>query len=277
MPRKRKNAPVDVPGVPKGTRLTGAQRKRAGLVPPKKKVETRDPWRDIAEQRAIAKAELGLPPLEKIITAAVLRDYVREYVAPQVVGRLYRVAMGAERFVVSSLIGPQIVEAPPSVQVSAMAKLLDVAVPSQLGLTDGDGNTLPGVIALPPLDMDAARAEGPMARFASLSNKPVEVVEVGASDTLSGADGIGTRDARATEGDGSSPSPTDDDLDDDLEVVEVDEVQAIQGAREEDRAPVPGTFNPGPQPLEAVMLKRFRARANGRNGGNGNGNGAKHG
>lgn len=88
------------------------------------------------------------------VTAKLVREYVRTVMIEPVVKRMYDIGMGVETFDVPTAIGRIVnVPASASVQVRALQGLLQVGVPTQLGLVDDDGNALPGVVALGELDM----------------------------------------------------------------------------------------------------------------------------
>lgn len=82
-----------------------------------------------------------------------MREYVREHLLPAVVDRLYTIGMGVTRFEVVTMTGKKVrVPASPAVQVRALDSLKQLGIPTQVGISDDDGISLPGVIVLPPLD-----------------------------------------------------------------------------------------------------------------------------
>lgn len=100
--------------------------------------------------------------------AKLVREWVRSVLVPPAIKRLYDTGMGIEKFDTPTALGNIVrVEAPPAVQVKALATLVAIGVPTQLGLIDGSGGELPGVIALGPLDMDAARQDAHGDRYVS--------------------------------------------------------------------------------------------------------------
>jgi hypothetical protein len=93
-------------------------------------------------------------------TAKVVRDWVRSVLVPDAVKRMYDIGMGIQTFDTPTAAGNVVqVEAPPSVQQKALQALIQLGVPTQLGIVDGDDNALPGVFALGALDLDAARQQ----------------------------------------------------------------------------------------------------------------------
>lgn len=93
-------------------------------------------------------------------TAKVVRDWVRSVLVPDAVKRMYDIGMGIQTFDTPTAAGNVVqVEAPPSVQQKALQALIQLGVPTQLGIVDEDGNSLPGVFALGALDLDAARQQ----------------------------------------------------------------------------------------------------------------------
>lgn len=121
--------------------------------------------REIAEEQESRRDRIGSTGLATIgdmlrrelqgrVTARIVREYVRSEMIEPVVKRMYDIAMGVETFDVPTMAGNTVnVPASASVQVKALLGLLSVGVPTQLGLVDDDGNTLPGVIALGEMDM----------------------------------------------------------------------------------------------------------------------------
>lgn len=127
---------------------------------------------EIDEEREYSRDVRGVDTLPKLDgafathTAKLIRDYVRSVLAPPLLARMYETAMGIQTFDTPTAAGNVVqVEASPGVQMATARALIAFGVPTQLGLTDGDGNILPGVIALGPLDMDAARQESHGERY----------------------------------------------------------------------------------------------------------------
>lgn len=103
-----------------------------------------------------------LPPLNeamtKLVTAKLVREYVRATIVEPVLRRLYDIGMGVTTFEVATMAGRTVtVPAPSSVQVKALTALAAIGVPGQVGLVDDAGNVLPGIFALPPMQLDEAR------------------------------------------------------------------------------------------------------------------------
>lgn len=98
--------------------------------------------------------------------AKLVREWVRAVLLPPAIRRLYDTGMGIERFDTPTAVGSVLrIEAPAAVQVKALAALVSIGVPTQLGIVDSDSNVLPGVLALGPLELDAARAEAHGERY----------------------------------------------------------------------------------------------------------------
>jgi hypothetical protein len=127
--------------------------------------------REIEEEHEYRRAVVSdaLPSIEgafAVHTSKLIRDYVRSVLSPPLLKRMYDTAMGVEKFDTPTAMGNVVrVEASPVVQMATARALVQIGVPAQLGLTDGDGNVLPGVIALGPLEMDAARRESHGERY----------------------------------------------------------------------------------------------------------------
>lgn len=129
--------------------------------------------REIDEEREYERAARGAaayPPIgsERITlyTAKTMRDWVRSVLLPPAIKRMFDIGMGVEKFQQPTAAGNVVtIEAPPMVQQRALAVLISVGVPTQMGLVDNDGNTLPGVFALPGLELDAARQEAHGERY----------------------------------------------------------------------------------------------------------------
>lgn len=107
------------------------------------------------QHNLLAAAQADLNPSR---TPRWMREYVRTHLLPSVVQRLFDIGMGTTRFEQTTMVGKVIqVPASPAVQVRALDSLKLLGVPQQLGLADDDGNTLPGVLVMPPLELDATR------------------------------------------------------------------------------------------------------------------------
>lgn len=102
-----------------------------------------------------------LPSIESVKvhhTAKVIRDWVRTVLCPPALKRLYDVGMGVQTFATPTAAGNVVnIEAPPVVQVNALKVITALGIPTQMGLVDGNDNEAQGILALPPLDLDAAR------------------------------------------------------------------------------------------------------------------------
>lgn len=100
--------------------------------------------------------------------AKLVRDWVRSVLVAPAIKRLHDIGHGIQKFTVPTEAGNLVlVEAPSSVQVKALTALVGIGIPTQMGIVDGDGNLLPGVLALGPLDLDAARQQAHGERYVS--------------------------------------------------------------------------------------------------------------
>lgn len=131
--------------------------------------------REIAEENESRRDRMGSTALAALgnydgrqVTARVIREYVRAVMIEPVVKRMYDIGMGVEQFEVPTEAGNVVsVPAPAIVQVQALKALTNIGVPTQLGLVDDDGQTLPGVIALGELDMRSVQTTEQSARLAA--------------------------------------------------------------------------------------------------------------
>lgn len=93
-------------------------------------------------------------------TARAMRGWVLKHLIPDAVLRMYDIGMGVQTFDTPTAMGNVVqIEAPPMVQQRALAALIGLGMPTQIGLTDDQPDRLPGVVALGPLDLDSARAQ----------------------------------------------------------------------------------------------------------------------
>lgn len=113
----------------------------------------------VAEMHAIAGTIAG-------VKAALVREWVRATLVPPALKRMYNIGMGVTTFDVPTMAGNVVnVPAPPSVQQRALAAVIAIGVPPQLGITS-ESSDIPGVIALGTMEeMAEARAEAHGARF----------------------------------------------------------------------------------------------------------------
>jgi hypothetical protein len=122
--------------------------------------------REIEEERLSYQERVssaGFPDIDaavaKQLTTKVIRNYVNNYMARSVLGRLFDIGHGVTTFEVPTMMGNTVVvPAPASVQVRALSRIADIFAPKGLQLVDDDGNVVPGVFALGPLELDQARA-----------------------------------------------------------------------------------------------------------------------
>jgi hypothetical protein len=188
-------------------------------------------------------------------TAKTVRDWVRSVLVPPAVKRMFDIGMGIEKFQQPTAAGNVVtIEAPPMVQQRALAVLISVGVPTQMGLVDNDGNTLPGVFALPGLELDAARQEAHGERYMPPEHYAAVRAAVTAGDPAASA---------ALE---DAPPATQRPMEERIEageftLVEVDEGVGMNVSRDEDVAP--GAIVPEETPAQ-LALRRHRERMNGK-------------
>lgn len=97
-------------------------------------------------------------PLKRL-SASLVRDWVRTTLVPEAVKRMHEIGMGQTTFDVPTMTGKVVqVPAPASVQQRALAAIIAIGVPPQVGITS-EGAETPGVIAMGPVELDDARAE----------------------------------------------------------------------------------------------------------------------
>lgn len=189
------------------------------------------------EPRQIARM---LDDIPRQITARLAREYIRATLLEPMIGRVFEIGMGITTFeVIAPGRGKKAarrvrVEAPAAVQVQALLGLTALGVPTQLGLVDDDGNTLPGVVALGELDLVAAQETALGGRFTAVAQ------------ALGNGNGNGN---------GAAPEPAPESF----EVVEVDEVDAATARMVGDVAPPPIKPN-GLTPEQVILARRRAAR-----------------
>lgn len=111
------------------------------------------------------------------VAPKLVRNYIRTTMLPGVLLRMYEMAMGRTLHPTFSPLGALLeLEAPPQVQASVLKSLASLAMPTNHTLDQEQPDTLPGVIALGPLDMEHARRQAHGERF--ISAGPVEAVDV---------------------------------------------------------------------------------------------------
>lgn len=130
--------------------------------------------REEREEREYEREAYGadaLPDLRSTLVATpakLVREWVRAALLPGAIKRLYDIGMGVQTFQTPTMAGNVVeIEAPPMVQAQALKTLVSIGVPTQMGLVDDNGDTLPGVLALGTLELDAARAESHGDRYVS--------------------------------------------------------------------------------------------------------------
>lgn len=135
--------------------------------------------REIAEEQAARSENAELPSMTKAeamaVSAKMVREYVRAVALEPAIRRLFKIGMGVERFEVATMMG-NIIEVPASAstQVKALTEIINIGVPGQIGLVDGDGEVLPGVLALGPMQLDAARQAAHGDRYIAAGPSPLD-------------------------------------------------------------------------------------------------------
>jgi hypothetical protein len=205
--------------------------------------------REIAEEEASRRDRIGSRQLASLssalghqVTARVIREYVRAVMIEPVVKRIYDIGMGVETFDVPTMAGNTVtVPASASVQVKALSALIQVGVPSQIGLVDDDGQVLPGVVALGELDMRSVQTTEHAARL-------------GAAARVFGAEPAERSDNPAAT---FSPAMEQRVAAGEFEVVEIEEGHGVVAASP-DVAPPP--VNESEMTLEQKILAKRRAK-----------------
>lgn len=135
--------------------------------------------REIAEEERSRREGAELPSMSsaeaKAISAKMVREYVRAVALEPAIRRLFRIGMGVEKFEHVTMMGNVIeVSASASTQVKALTEIVGLGVPGQVGLVDSDGNVLPGVLALGPMQLDAARQSAHGERYIAAGASPLD-------------------------------------------------------------------------------------------------------
>jgi hypothetical protein len=205
----------------------------------------------VAESSEVVERAEMLPKLGDAFAgygAKLVRDWVRATLVPGALQRLYNTGMGIQKFDQPTQAGNVVtVEAPPAVQVKALAIIVQMGVPTQMGVVDGDGNLLPGVLALGPLDLDAARQQVHGERYVSPE-----------------ADARLRAGVRALTGDPTqeSPPPMSERIKaGEFQMVEVEEGVGMDARSDVDHAPGP---IPAHETTEQRILRQRRERRNGK-------------
>jgi hypothetical protein len=195
-----------------------------------------------------------------LLSAELVRRYVRaRYIGP-VLERLYDTAMGVQKFGYANDSGKLIeVGASAAIQVRAMTALVEIGVPRALGLVDSTGQELPGVMALPEWDLESARMQAHGDKYIGegriVTNGPETVNNDGSQQEPSVvAEGLPVE--------APSSDPPDDEQ---FEYVVVEETGDGSLAAGPTIPPTPASG--GTRDLALQILARRRAR----NGSNGNG------
>lgn len=121
--------------------------------------------------RLVRKSSADLPALHdpaSSVSAGIIRRFVRTFMSPALLARMYDTAMGIaefEQICPDSSTGTVELEAPPSVQANMMKTLMDIALPTNIKLAD-ERTVLQGVVVLPPLGMRNARIAAEQQRLA---------------------------------------------------------------------------------------------------------------
>jgi len=198
--------------------------------------------------RRTARKPLIAAPEEafSVVPTKLVRDWVRSELLPEVIPRLYDIGMGVQKFDVPTMAGNVVtVPAPASVQVNAIATLIDVGMGHNKHDETGM-DELPGVFALGELELVAVQERNEQLRssggiLASGNGSPPEFSE--------------TTGATVPEG---------------HEVVEVDEdpMKGIGNGTHPGEEPPPEP-PPAPPTLEQQILARRRMRRDVRGNGGG--------
>jgi hypothetical protein len=120
--------------------------------------------REIEEEReGLIERIDAIPDLRKYVAASTgipirtVRAYVREHMVPELVSRMFDVAMGVQTFKVATMVGT-IVEVPASatVQTNTARALVELGVPRPRA-NEGEGVPFSGVLVLGELELGQAR------------------------------------------------------------------------------------------------------------------------
>lgn len=223
--------------------------------------------REVAEERdyeRMARGAAAYPSLgsQQFVThtATTVRDWVRSVLVPPAIKRMFDIGMGVEKFATPTATGAVAqLEAPAAVQERALRTLISIGVPTQMGLVDNDGNTLPGVFALPGLELDAARQEAHGERYMPPEHYAAVRAAVTAGDPAASA---APEDAPSMD-----LRPMDERIAaGEFSVVEVEEGIGASMSQDEDVAP--GPIEPiaevTPETPAQAALRRHRERMAGR-------------
>ena len=214
-----------------------------------------------AEEREYAREYHGadaLPGIDGVkvgYPAKMVREWVRSVLLPPAIKRLYDIGMGVQTFDQPTAAGNVVtIEAPPMVQTQALKTLVAIGVPTQMGIVDGDDNTLPGVLALGTLELDAARAESHGDRYVSPESHARLVAAVQNGDPAA------TVREDESDGDGHAPKPMSDRIAaGEFTVVEIEEgIGAPTEHAQSDDVP-PGPIVHAETPAQ-LALRRHRER-----------------
>jgi hypothetical protein len=188
--------------------------------------------------------------------AKLVRDWVRSVLVAPAIKRLHDIGHGVQTFDTPTMAGNVVrIEAHPSVQVKALATLVAIGIPTQMGIVDGDGNTLPGVLALGPLDLDAARQQAHGERY--VSPEMDARLRAGVRALTNGTNGGVTGDPSQ-----ELPPPMSERIKaGEFQMVEVEEGVGTDVRNDVDHAPGP---IPEHETTEQRILRQRRARRNGK-------------
>jgi hypothetical protein len=209
------------------------------------------------------------------LTGRMMREWIRGVLLPPAVRRMYDIGMGTTRFEVPTMAGNVVsVPAPASVQVKALQAVIGAGLPSQVGLVDGDGETLPGVFALGALDLDSARRDAHGERYMGSGLPAIEAGAGEAAESEPGEVAEGReapltrertaeilREAARTSADKvvrAVDRMADRVARGEFEVVEVEEGVGHERSGSEDKAP--GPLPPAPETTEQRILRERRER-----------------
>ena len=222
---------------------------------------------EIAEEERYAResaqlALLNVPPLNSIsrpevrdvvkgVQAKRIRQWVRDNLTEPTVVRMFHTAHGIQKFDVPTAMGNVVrIEADPAVQVRAMMGIIGIGLPAQLGLVDEDGDALPGVLALGPIDLDEARKEAHGERYVAAA---VHARAAALGHTPEHHHGNGNGNGSTGPADAPPLPPMSDRIaHGEFEVVEVSEGVDSVGREDRDEPP-------GPLPTDLTMEQKVLA------------------
>lgn len=120
--------------------------------------EREDEGPDEVPKEGASDAIAGIETPVVKVSAQVVRDWVRAVMVPPALKRMYEIGMGVTKFEVPTMAGNVVqVGAPASVQQKALAAVIALGVPPQVGIADGSEDETPGVLAVGEWELQDAR------------------------------------------------------------------------------------------------------------------------